>query len=135
MLIGLLSVTFTFLFFRYFASILYGCLAPVCSSNVIIKVAAAISEASSLGVGWSVAAPMAGTVYSRPRAGLLVAGDNAFSMFKLDAGIESSISRFRTSPGSSISFRAVEEDESGSGMPCVFGGELRLVISTAFEGA
>ena len=121
MLIGLLSVTLTFLFFRYFASILYGCLAPVCNNSVIIKVAAAISEASSFGVGWSVAAPIAGTVYSRPRAGLLVAGDNAFSMFELDAGIESSVLRCGTSLGSSISFCAVEEDESGSGMPCVFG--------------
>ena len=62
MWIGLLSATSTFLFFRYFSSILYGCLAPVGNSNVITSVGPVESLSLVVGVGWSEAGPMAGFV-------------------------------------------------------------------------
>jgi len=62
MWIGLLSDTLTFLFFRYFSSILYGCLAPVGKSNVITSVGPDASVSLGIGVGWSDEGPIAGLV-------------------------------------------------------------------------
>ncbi len=68
MRIGLLSGTLTFLFFRYFSSILYGCLAPVGKSNVITSVGPVESASLGIGVGWSDEGPIAGVMNWRVRS-------------------------------------------------------------------
>lgn len=63
---GLSPSTVTFRFFKYFSSILYGCLAPFVRRSVISKT---FSDSASLdrGVGLSVEGPIAGAICSRLR--------------------------------------------------------------------
>jgi hypothetical protein len=62
MWIGLLFNALTFLFFRYFSSIRYGCLAPVGNSNVITSVGPIESISLDIGISWSDEGPIAGFV-------------------------------------------------------------------------
>ena len=73
MFVGLLSVTLTFLFLRYLSSILYGCLAPVFKSSVMVRLAPVLSDSFAGGEGFSSGGPMAGVVIS------LVSGLGGFS--------------------------------------------------------